>query len=686
MAAHQAGNLAEAERLYRRALDVDARQYPALMMLGILYAERGRYVDAERLLSEATLLSPNDPRGHFSYGNVLLGLERFDDAFTAFGNALTLNPALAEAHLNRGNILMLRKSFAEAIACFDAAIGVNPNYAEAHCNRGHALEELKRFDEALVSCDAALALNPQNAEFHASRANILHRLGRDEEALAELSTALALQPGNANFHFNCGNILFERKRFADASEAYARALALEPELQYAEGARLHAKMHICDWSNYAAECAHMVSSIGKGIVSHPFALLAVLPSPEVQLQTARLLSEKIYITPEKPTWQGRRFNHDRIRIAYLSADFGSHAVTTLLAGMFEQHDRARFETFAISFKSHDPSEMLARLKGAFDRFIDVEHQSDVEVARLLHTLEIDIAIDLMGFTKGSRTSIFALRPSPIQINYLGFPGTMGADYIDYILADHYVVPDLQRGFYSEKIIYLPETFQGNDSKRKIDSTPISRTDVGLPKDAFVFCSFNSSNKITPDCFDIWMRLLHQKEGSVLWLLGGDSDLERNLRNEAITRGVNPDRIVFASRTSYAKYLARYRLADVFLDTFPFNAGTTASDALWAGLPIVTCSGKTFASRMAGSVLSAAGMPELITQSSADYELLASKIASDPALMASLKTKLSGSQASCALFNTQLFTQRIEEAYAIIFDRHQAGLPPADVDMRQGTGS
>jgi protein O-GlcNAc transferase len=685
-AAHQAGNLAEAERLYRRVLDVDAQQYPALMMLGILYAERGRYVDAEHLLREATRLNPGDSRGHFSYGNVLLGLERFDDAFTAFGHALTLNPASAEAHLNRGNILMLRKSFAEAIACFDAAIGVNPNYAEAHCNRGHALEEVKRFDEALVSCDAALALNPQNGEFHASRANILHRLGRNDEALAELSTALSLQPGNANFHFNCGNILFERKRFADASEAYASALALEPELQYAEGARLYAKMHICDWSNYGAECAQLISSIGRGIVSHPFALLAVLPSPEVQLQTARLFSGKIYTSTEKPIWQGKRTDHRRIRVAYLSADFGAHAVTTLLAGMFEHHDRARFETFAISFKSHDPSEMLARLKGAFDRFIDVEHQSDVDVARLLHTLEIDIAIDLMGYTKGSRTSIFALRPSPIQINYLGYPGTMGADYIDYILADHYVVPDLQRGFYSEKIIYLPETFQGNDSKRKIAGTSVSRADVGLPENAFVFCSFNSSNKITPDCFEIWMRLLHQKEGSVLWLLGGDRDLERNLRNETIARRVNPDRIVFAPRTSYANYLARYRLADVFLDTFPFNAGTTASDALWAGLPIVTCSGKTFASRMAGSVLTAAGMPELITQSPADYEFLASKIASDPALMTSLKAKLASGQASCALFNTQLFTRRIEEAYAIIFDRHQAGLPPADVDMRQGAGS
>jgi len=684
MAAHQAGNLVEAESLYRRVLDVDAQQYPALIMLGILYAERGSYVDAERVLREATRLNSNDPRGHFSYGNVLLGLERFDEAFTAFGKALTLNPALAEAHLNRGNILMSRKSFEQAIACFDAAIGVNPNYAEAHCNRGHALEEVKRFDEALVSCDAALALNPQNGEFHASRANILHRLGRDDEALSELSTALLLQPGNAGFHFNRGNILFERKRFAEASEAYAKALSLEPELQYAECARLHAKMHLCDWSNFAAECAHLISSIGKGIVSNPFALLAVSPSAGVQLQTARLLSEKIYTTTEKPIWQGKRFDHDRIRVAYLSADFAPHAVTTLLAGMFEQHDRARFETFAISFESHDPSEMLARLKTSFDRFIDVEHQSDVEVARLLHTLEIDIAIDLMGFTKGSRTSIFALRPAPIQINYLGYPGTMGADYIDYILADHHVIPDLQRGFYSEKVIYLPETFQGNDSKRRIDNTPISRTDVGLPENAFVFCSFNSSYKITPNCFDIWMRLLHQIEGSVLWLLGGDNSLERNLRKEAKSRGVSPDRILFASRTSYANYLARYRLADVFLDTFPFNAGTTASDALWAGLPLVTCSGETFASRMAGSVLTAAGMPELITQSPADYEFLASKIASDPAVMASFKTKLSSNLAGCALFNTQLFTRRIEEAYAIIFDRHQAGLPPADVDMRQCT--
>jgi protein O-GlcNAc transferase len=682
MAAHQAGKPAEAENLYRRVLDVDAEQYPALMMLGILYAERGSYTEAERALREATRLNPNDPRGHFTYGNVLLALERYDEAFTAFGKALKLNPEFAEAHLNCGNILMLRKTWVEAIACFDAAISINPTYAEAHCNRGHALEEAKHFDEALASFDAALDINPQNGEFHAGRANVLHRLGRDDEALSELAKALTLQPTNASFHFNRGNILFERKRFAEASEAYSKALALEPELQYAEGARIYAKMHICDWSNFAAEYAHIISSISKGIVSHPFALLAVSPSPDVQLQTAKLVSRKIYPATERPIWQGRRHHHDRIRVAYLSADFGPHAVTTLLAGMFEQHDRARFETFAISFKSHNPSEMLARLKGAFDQFIDVEHQSDVEVAQLLHTLEIDIAVDLMGYTKRSRTSIFALRPSPIQINYLGFPGTMGADYIDYILADHYVIPDLQRAYYNEKIIYLPETFQGNDSKRTMDSTSISRADVGLPEKAFVFCSFNSSNKITPNCFDIWMRLLHQKKDSVLWVLGGDRYLERNLLKEAKSRGVHPNRIVFAGRTSYGKYLARYRLADVFLDTFPFNAGTTASDALWAGLPIVTCSGKAFASRMAGSILTAAGMPELITQSPADYELLASTLASDSALMVSLKAKLSSNVVSCALFNTELFTRRIEQAYAIIFDRHQAGLPPADVDMRQ----
>jgi predicted O-linked N-acetylglucosamine transferase (SPINDLY family) len=676
VAAHQAGKFNEADTLYRRVLEVDAKQFPALMMLGILHAQHDDYPEAERLLREALKLNPKDDSAQFNFGNVLLGLRRFDDAFAAFGKALDLNPAMAAAHLNRGNILLSRKRFTEAIACFDAAIRIDRSYAEAHCNRGHALEEMKRFDEALVSCETALALSPKNAEFHAARANILHRLKRDEEALIGVSTALSLQPANARFQYNRANLLFELKRFAQSFDAYNKALALEPDLEYAESARLHAKMHLCDWQDFDAEHEHLVLSVESGIVCQPFPLLAISSSPEVQLRSASVLSKNKYAASERPMWQGERYGHTRIRVAYLSADFAEHAVSTLLAGAFEQHDRKRFETFAISFEPHNPTGLTARVQGSFDHFIDVQGRSDVDVARLLRELEMDIAVDLMGYTKRLRTPIFAFRPAPVQVNYLGYPGTMGADYFDYIIADRLTIPDTQRRFYAEQIAYLPESFQANDSKRTLGNAPVSRTDVGLPENSFVFCSFNSNYKITPPCFEIWMRLLNQVEGSVIWLLGGDKEMERNLRKEAEKRDVDPTRLIFSPRTAYASYLARYRLADLFLDTFPFNGGTTASDALWVGLPIITCLGDTFASRMGCSLLHAVGLSELVAGSLVEYEALALKLSRDPDRLAAIKAGLARNRNSHPLFDTVRFTRHLEAAFETMFDRVQQGKPPS----------
>jgi predicted O-linked N-acetylglucosamine transferase (SPINDLY family) len=675
MAAHQSGRVDEAERLYRRVLKADDKQFPVLMMLGMLCAERGRLGEAERLLRSALALNPDNADAQYNYGNVLLGQQRLDEAFAVFGKALSLNPLLAEAHLNRGSILMSQGRYEEALDGFESAIRINRNYGEAYCNRGNALEELKRFEEALASYDAALNIDTKNPEFHAGRANVLHHLKRYDEALAGLSAALSLQPGNAAFHYNRGNILFERRRFAAAFEAYDKALTLEPGHEYAETSRFHAKMHLCNWHNFDPECAHLILSVKKEILSQPFVMLGVSPSAEVQLKSATALTKAKHPTPKNPMCQGRRFDHDRIRVAYLSGDFGEHAVSTLLAGVFEQHDRKRFETTAVSFERHAPSEMFARVKTSFDRFVDVATQSDHEVARLIRDLEIDIAVDLMGYTRTARPSVFALRPSPVQINYLGYPGSMGASFIDYIVGDPFVAPESHQKFYSEKIIYLPDTFQANDLKREIAKDLPSRVEVGLPENAFVFCSFNNSYKITPACFDVWMRLLAQVEGSVIWLLGGDNDLERNLRQEAEHRGIESARLIFCSRTAYAKYLARYRLADLFLDTFPFNAGTTASDALWAGLPIVTHAGEAFASRMAGSLLRAVGLPELVTTSAKEYENLASQLARDPARLAAVKARLVRNRDTYPLFDTARFTRHLETAFTTIYDRLQQGLPP-----------
>ena len=681
MAAHQAGNFNAAEILYRRVLDVDAKQFPVLFMLGVLHAQRGNFVEAENVLCDALRLNPNDAGAQFNYGNVLLALQRFDDAFSAFGKALALNPMLAEAQLNRGNILLSRKSVEGAIACFDAAICIEPNYAEAYCNRGHALEQIRRFEEALASCDRALALSPQNADFHASRANILHRMKRSNEALSGLSTALSLRPNNAAFHYNCGNILFELKRFAAAFEAYDNAFRLDPKLDYVEGERFFAKMMICDWTDFAAENARLVAGVAGGRpVSRPFAFLAAEATQAVQAQCARLFVDHEF--PAMPAlWTGQRYRHDKIRLAYLSADFGEHPVSYMLAGMFECHDRARFETLAVSFGAAHPTPMRARLEKAFDRFVDKRDSSDVEIARMLRECEIDIAIDLMGPTQEARPAILAYRPAAIQVMYLGYAGSSGAPYLDYILADRIVIPEVEQSLFSEKVVYLPETFMGTDSKRAIAMNTPSRADEGLPESGFVFCAFSNSYKISRQIFDLWMEVLRGLDGSVLWLSSANDGAIGNLRKEAQLRGVDPGRLIFARRVARNdQHLARHRLADLFLDTAPLGAHSTVCDALWAGTPVLTCAGATFGGRVAASLVSAVGVPELIADSLKDYRECALRLGRDPQLLASLKAKLAIHRKTCPLFDTERFTRHIETGFTTIWERHQRGEPPAGVTV------
>ncbi len=669
----------EALQGYDRVLGVQPNLEGAWLGRGNIFYDLKRYDEAFAAYDKALALKPDLAEAWLGRGNAFFELTRYDEALAAYDKALALKPDLETAWLGRGSVFYDLKRYDEALAAYDKALALSADLAEACLGRGNTFFELKRHDEALAAYEKALALNPDLENAWLSRGNLFYVRKRYDEAFTAYDKALALKPDFAQVWLGRGNIFFALKRYNEAFAAYDKAFALNPELVGAESSRLHAKMHLCDWSNFDAECNHLIASLRDGkSYAPPFPFLAILPSADDQLQCARLFSKRTYATAEKPIWQGKRYNHDRIRVAYLSADFGEHAVSILLAGLFEQHNRKRFETFAISFEDHSQSEMLARLKGSFDQFKSVKGQSDIEVARLLHAHEVDVAVDLMGHTQHSRTSIFALRPSPIQVNYLGYPGTMGADFIDYIIADRYVVPEAQQRFYSEKIVYLPDVFQANDSKRTIENSPAARSEVGLPENAFVFCSFNNSTKITPICFDVWMRLLRQIDGSVLWLLGGDNVLEHNLRKEAEQRGVNPARLIFASRIPYANYLARFRLADLFLDTFPFNAGTTASDALWAGLPIVTCSGEPFASRMAGSLLTSIGLPELIAGSQSEYETLAGKLARTPELMLLTKKKLAANLTGCPLFDTQLLTRHIEAAYVAMHERYHAGLPPDNI--------
>ena len=612
-----------------------------------------------------------------------LGLHRQGELAAAeriYQEVLNQQPLHFDALHMLGVIALQTRRAERGIELIRQAIGVNGNIAAAHNNLGKALLDLKQSEEALASFDRAVALDPKFAEAHVNRGNTLVSLRRSQEALASYGKAIALKPDYAEAHRNRGNVFSTLKRYDEAFAAYDKVLALRPNLTGIEGHRLYAKMQHCDWSNWDAECAHLISSIRNGHpATQPFIFLAIPSSSSDQLQCARLWIASHY-PPARPLWQGERYDHDRIRIAYLSADFRQHPASLLMAGMFEFHDRSRFEVTALSFGVDDNSEIRRRVKAAFEHFIDVRTHSDDQIADLLRTLEIDIAVDLMGFTTDCRTGIFARRPAPIQAHYMGYPGTMAAPYIDYVIADRLVVPDGQHAFYTEKPVVLPNSYLVNDAKRPIADRTFTRSELALPSTGFVFCCFNSNHKITPYIFDCWMRILERVRGSVLWLLQDNAKAADNLRKEAQARGVDAERLVFATRMPPSEHLARHRAADLFLDTLPYNAHTTASDALWAGLPVLTCLGETFVGRVAASLLNAAGLPELVTTTLEDYERLAIELAANPDRLAAIRAKLSDHRLTTPLFDTRLFTSHIEAAYSAMYARHQADLTPDRIEI------
>jgi protein O-GlcNAc transferase len=647
------------------------------------YSNRGnalldlkRHEEALVSCDKAIALKPDFAEAHYNRGNALKDLKRPADALGSYDRAIAFGSDFAEAYYNRGNALLDLKRSADALASYDRAIALKPDFTEAYSNRGAALIDLKRPEDALVSCDKAIALKSDHADAYGNRGNALLDLKRFADALASYDKAIALKPDFAEVYSNRGNALQDLNRPADALACYDKAIVLKPDLAGLEGLRLHTKMHLCDWRNIDNEWEHLISAVRNGKVNaEPFAFLSIPSTSSDQLKCAKLWNGDKYLTSKTPIWQGERYDHKRIRVAYVSADFRSHPGAYSIAGLIEQHDRSRFEIIGVSFGVDDRSEIRKRVVAAFDEFYDVRGKSDDQVAKLLHDLQIDIAIDRNGYTKDSRSGIFAHRPAPIQINYLGFVATMGTAFIDYIIADKVVAPLEHRQFYTEKIVQLPDCYQANDTKRKFAERPPTRQEVGLPQGAFVFCCFNNNYKITPAIFDIWMRILKQVEGGVFWILEDNATAAGNLRKEAEARGVNADRLIFAKRMSVADHLARHRLADLFLDTLPYNAHSTASDALWAGLPVLTCLGETFAGRVAASLLNAIHLSELITTTLEDYERLAIEIATNPEKLARIKRKLADNRLKTPLFDTKLFTKHIEAAYTAMYERHKAGLAP-----------
>jgi protein O-GlcNAc transferase len=668
---------ADAAGSYERAVAIRPNYPEAFNNRGSAFKALERLDEALASYDQAIALKPDYAEAWYNRSNTLVALRRYDEALASCDKAIALKPDLAEAYNNRGNALEKLRRFAEAVESYDRALGFTPTYADALNNRGNALKELKQFDAAIASYDRAIALRPDHADAFFNRGTALYELQRIDAAIASYDRAVALDPNHAHAYYDRGTAFLSLKRLDEAVASYGRAVELDPDIDYLKGIYLHAKMHVCDWTHFDEECAQLQAGLGKGrAVSYPFQLLAWCASPAVQHACARhYVADKCPPFPV-PIWRGERYTHHRIRVAYLSADFRDHPVMVLAAGLFAGHDRTRFETTAISFGLDTPGRMRERLRASFDRFVDAQGMSDQDVAKLLRDLEIDIAVDLNGFTDGSRPNVLAQRSVPVQVNYLGYAGTLGRDDCDYIVADRFVVPEGRQAHYTEKVVYLPDSFMVNDAGRAISTHTPSRAEAGLPEYGFVFCCFNNSFKITPEVFDIWMRLLKEIDGSVLWLSPANSSAPDNLRREAETRGVAPDRLVFAPRVPLNEdHLARLRHADLFLDTMPYNAHATACDALWVGVPVLTCSGASFASRVAGSLLGAVGLPELITSSPEDYEALALKLARDPALLGSLRQKLAHHRDIRPLFDTERFTRHMEAAYTIMWERAQRGEAP-----------
>jgi predicted O-linked N-acetylglucosamine transferase (SPINDLY family) len=665
---------------FDRAIALDPKSAAALCNKGNTLAKMKRHGEALASYDEALAREPGLIAARLGRGNVLTELKRYDEALKAYDGASGKGTDLGEAWVGRGNVFYSLKRHDEALAAYDKALALEPALSAAWLGRGNVLAYLFSFREALPAYDKALVLAPELTAAWVGRGDVFFRLKEYDKALANYDEALARDENLAKAWFGRGCVLTARGRYGEAFAALDKAFALDAELDGLQGVRLHNKIRICDWADFIQDVDHQIKSVRDKKIPNPLSFLAISTSPEDQLIAARSWLSTSF--PQRQTVHGTMADcrHDRIHVGYVSADFHQHAVAFLAAGMFECHDRSRFVVTAISLGPRDESEMRRRLERSFDRFVDASVLSDAALLSLIEEAEIDILVDLNGFTDGARTRIFAARPAPIQVGYLGYPGTMGADFIDYLICDRVLVPETSRQHYSEKLVYLPHSYQINDAKREISERKISRLDCDLPENGFVFCCFNRNFKINPETFDCWMGLLRQVDGAVLWLFEDNPTATTNLRKEAAARGIDATRLVFAKQLPIAEHLARHRLADLFLDTMPYNAHTTASDALWSDLPVLTQVGETFAARVAASLLNAVGLPELIATTRDEYEGLALALARDPARLAALKAKLMRNRLTTPLFNTEMTTRHIERAYQEMYERHRCGLPPDDIEV------
>jgi len=648
-----------------------------------LALKSGDLEGAVRLYDAVIARQSEHAEAHYKRANALNGLGRLELALAGYERAIELKPDYANAYCNRGTVLERMHRWEDALSSYDRAVALNPSDYFAYYNRGSVLKELLRFEEALASYERAISLKNDYAEAYVNRGHVLQELQRHEAAIASYDKGIELNPHYADAFLGRANALSFLKRHEAAMASFDCALRLDPERKLVLGQRRSEQMNLCDWSGLEAELETLAQAVKAGrLACPPWVTLVLFDSPYLQSLAAQTWVRERCPPDRRFADFAVRNRGEKIKIGYFSTDFRDHPVAILTTELFESHDRNRFEVTAFSLGLDDSSAARERLKSAFDRFIDVNHiKDDRNVALLAREHGIDIAVDLNGHTQGGRLGIFSRGVAPIQAAWLGYAGSTGAEYFDYLIGDRTVIPVEHQPYYSEKIVYLPYCYLTNDSTRVIADRP-TREQVGLPAQGFVFCSFNNCYKFTPDVFSSWMRILTRVEGSVLWLAQNSVPAAaKNLLGEAEKHGVDPRRVIFAGRTpGQPEHLARLQLADLFLDTLPYNAHSTAIDALWAGLPILTRLGSSFVSRVAASVLRAIDLPELVTTSVQQYEELAVELGTNPARLATIKQRLADNRLSTPLFDSRSFVRQLEAAYLRMYERYREGLSPDHIEV------
>jgi len=715
ISAFQANNFEEAYRLCDLILQQDGNNVVALHLFGILDALRRNFPKALESLDRALTLSPHNADLYVDKGKILAETGRPEDALVCFDKALAIDGGHPVALDLKASILLLLKRPADTLELFDRLLQIAPFRSRTLNNRGLALTELglydgaietfrlaaasdsrnseiwvnlgnvlcksKSYNDALAAYGSALKINPNFAEAWLGSGNALASLRRYEEALAAADKALANKPKLAEAWDLRGGIYATLRKPEESARAYAEAMREDQQLAFVKGHLLHQKMRCCDWSNIEPVVAEIEADIGlKNPSAEPFGLLGILSSEQGLQQAAQLCGERMY--PGSPggniAYAATGKTAGKIRVGYLSGEFRDHAIAHLLTGVLEEHDRSGFEVFILDNGWDDKSDVRRRIDATANKVIDITKLSDAAAVDTIRKAGIDILVNINGYLDDHRMGIFARRAAPIQVNYLGFPGTFGCDYIDYIIADRFVIPEDRRSFYTEKVVHLPYCYQPNDCTKKIGTTVFKRQELGLPEQGFVFCCFNNSYKIVPHVFDSWTRILKRIDGSVLWLFKSNALAPSNLIKEAAARDIAPDRLVFADRLPLADHLARHHSAGLFLDTLPYNAHTTASDALWTGLPVLTQTGTTFPGRVATSLLNAVGLPQLAMRTQQEYEDMAIHLATHPTELTLLKNKLLKNKPTAPLFNTKQYARHIEDAFKAMFDRYARGLAPEHI--------